>query len=99
VIAGNLQSKALLARAAWAFRRSTRFPLVPFAAPAWVSGPDMSDNWSFWHHGYPALMVTDTSFLRNPHYHKPTDRPETLHYPAMTKVVGGVAAVIARLAG
>jgi Zn-dependent M28 family amino/carboxypeptidase len=29
----------------------------------------LSDNASFWDRGYPALMITDTAFLRNPHYH------------------------------
>ena len=38
----------------------------------------LSDHSPFWDAGYSALMVTDTSFLRNPHYHLPSDTLETL---------------------
>lgn len=38
----------------------------------------LSDHSPFWDAGYPALMVTDTSFMRNPHYHMPSDTIETL---------------------
>jgi Zn-dependent M28 family amino/carboxypeptidase len=99
VICGNLTSKALLARTAWGFHRSgARFPMIPFPSPRKVVGPDMSDHRSFWQCGYPAVMVTDTSFLRNPNYHRMTDLPETLNYPAMTRVVRGVTSSLARLA-
>jgi len=59
----------------------------------------LSDNSSFWDQGYPALMVTDTSFLRNPHYHLPGDVPETLDYPRMAQAALGVAGAISSLAG
>jgi hypothetical protein len=57
----------------------------------------LSDHSSFWDAGYPALMVTDTSFYRNPHYHKPTDTPDTLDYPFLARVTAGVCAAIGRL--
>jgi hypothetical protein len=48
-------------------------------APAlFVVGVDFSDHRSFYCWGYEAVMVTDTAFYRNPHYHKPSDRPHTL---------------------
>ena len=59
----------------------------------------LSDNSSFWDQGYPALMLTDTSFLRNPNYHMAGDTPETLDYEAMTQVTLGVAGPIKRLLG
>ncbi|MGH7370188.1 MAG: M20/M25/M40 family metallo-hydrolase, partial [Candidatus Methylomirabilaceae bacterium] len=40
-----------------------------------------SDHAPFWDAGYPAVMITDTSFLRNPHYHLPTDTLDTLDLP------------------
>lgn len=98
-ICGNLQSANLLRKVAWSFWRSVRFPMLPFLSPRGESGTNMSDNWSFWECGYPALMITDTSFLRNPHYHKPGDLPKTLHFPAMTRVVKGLAGAVARLGG
>jgi Zn-dependent M28 family amino/carboxypeptidase len=38
-----------------------------------------SDHAPFWDAGYPAVMITDTAFLRNPHYHLPTDTLDTLN--------------------
>lgn len=38
----------------------------------------LSDHSPFWDAGYPAVMITDTSFMRNPHYHMPSDTIETL---------------------
>lgn len=38
----------------------------------------LSDHAPFWDSGIPAVMVTDTAFFRNPHYHQPSDTLETL---------------------
>jgi hypothetical protein len=57
----------------------------------------LSDHASFWDRGYPALMITDTSFMRNPHYHRPTDTPDTLDYPFLAKVTAGVCDAVWRL--
>ena len=38
-------------------------------APSIVPGIDFSDHRSYWLHGYNAVMITDTAFLRYPHYH------------------------------
>jgi hypothetical protein len=45
-----------------------------------------SDHAPFWREGIPALMWTDTSEFRNPHYHLPTDTPETLDYEYLAGV-------------
>jgi len=94
---GNLSSWKL----AWSFRRGfkrgTRLPLLSLVLPERVNEIRLSDNSSYWDQGYPALMLTDTSFLRNPHYHMASDLPETLDYRRMTLVTEGVAAAIKRL--
>ena len=56
-----------------------------------------SDHSPFWDRGFPAVMVTDTSFLRNPHYHQATDTPDTLDYEFLAKVTEGVCAAVWRL--
>ena len=50
----------------------------------------LSDHSPFWDLGYNAMMVTDTSFMRNPHYHKMSDTVETLDLPFFTSVVNGL---------
>jgi Zn-dependent M28 family amino/carboxypeptidase len=47
----------------------------------------LSDHASFWDAGLPALMVTDTAFFRNPHYHLPTDTIDTLDFTFMAELV------------
>lgn len=56
-----------------------------------------SDHAPFWDRGYPALMLTDTAPLRNPHYHRPTDAPETLDYTFLTNVTRALLAALASL--
>jgi len=58
---------------------------------------DMSDQWCYWKHGFPAVMLTDTSFLRNPNYHKQTDLPHTLNYEKMSQIIKGVVASVTNL--
>jgi Zn-dependent M28 family amino/carboxypeptidase len=55
-----------------------------------VPATRLSDHSSFWDCGYRALMVTDTAFLRNPHYHKPSDTLETLDLDFVTKICQGL---------
>lgn len=59
----------------------------------------LSDNASFWDQRYPSLMITDTAFLRNPHYHRETDRADTLDYRFMASVARAVLASVTDLAG
>ena len=47
----------------------------------------MSDQRSFWEFGIPALMINDTSFIRNPHYHMSSDKMKTLSFDHMAEVV------------
>ena len=46
----------------------------------------LSDHTPFWYQGIGAVMVTDTAFLRNPHYHRPSDVPSTLDATFFTAV-------------
>jgi hypothetical protein len=59
--------------------------LIPAALPQrFCTG--LSDHWSYWQCGYPAVMATDTALYRNPNYHEPTDTPDTLDYPRLAAV-------------
>jgi len=54
----------------------------------------LSDHSPFWDEGYNAVMVTDTSFMRNPHYHRPSDTIETLDLAFLEAVINGLDAAI-----
>lgn len=47
----------------------------------------LSDQRNYWVFGYNGLMINDTSFIRNPHYHKKSDTIKTLDFNKMTAVV------------
>ncbi len=47
----------------------------------------LSDQSSYWRFNYPALMINDTAFVRNPNYHQKTDTIDTLDFDKMTAVV------------
>ncbi|MBD2136184.1 M28 family peptidase [Anabaena sp. FACHB-1237] len=49
-----------------------------------------SDHSPFWDQGYPAIMVTDTAFMRNPHYHQPSDTIDSLDLDFLTGVCSGL---------
>jgi hypothetical protein len=57
----------------------------------------LSDHSPFWDEGFQALMVTDTSFLRNPNYHLASDRMETLDFEFMQKVAIGICYSVTEL--
>jgi Zn-dependent M28 family amino/carboxypeptidase len=50
----------------------------------------LSDHSPFWDRGYRAMMVTDTAFMRNPHYHKTSDRIETLNLDFLSGICQGL---------
>jgi Zn-dependent M28 family amino/carboxypeptidase len=67
------------------------------AVPA-VGNFARSDHFSFWEKGLPAIMVTDSANLRNPHYHQASDTPETLDYLRLADIVAATAVALARTA-
>ncbi|MDK6079063.1 M28 family peptidase [Massilia varians] len=96
---GTLESSALVSQALAAFKAQSDFPAEGLAAPAHVMGVTLSDHSSYNRHGYPALMITDTAFLRYPYYHTAEDTPDKLDYASMARVVKGLARTMESLAG
>lgn len=50
----------------------------------------LSDHTPFWFKNVGAVMVTDTAFLRNPHYHRISDTPDTFDrtfFQGVTQIV------------
>ena len=92
-IIGRIDDAAMTRRLKAAMLGAADLPVHSMNAFALIPGVDFSDHRSYWAEGYPALMVTDTAFYRNPHYHRGTDTADRLDYVRMTKVVQGVYAL------
>lgn len=95
---GTLESSELVRKTLAAFKAASRFPAEGLAAAAYVEGVTWSDHTSYNRHGYPAIMITDTAFLRYPYYHTAEDTPDKLDYQGMARVVEGLAKVIEGIA-
>ena len=72
--------------------------VASITAPRSLGGVDLSDHRCFWDAGFPALMITDTAFFRNPNYHTSDDTPDTLDYEKMALVVEQCLAAVLALA-
>jgi len=93
----NVPSRALLRRSIAFFRKHAGVPSEGAALPSFIPGVSWSDQWAFWQHGYPGIMITDTAPFRYPHYHSATDTPDRLDYDRFALVVSGVQKVIEEL--
>lgn len=58
-----------------------------------------SDHAPFWKAGIPAIMWTDTSEFRNPHYHQASDTPDTLDYDFLADATRLALARVAAMRG
>ena len=96
-LAGNRRSRSLLETVAYAIRSIDGLPVETLVLPGngWIF-PEarLSDHSPFWDRGYPALLVTDTAFFRNPNYHQPSDTVETLDLAFLEKVTQGLISTI-----
>lgn len=79
-VVGNYRLREYVGKVTKQLKKYCRFPVRSIALFDFITGVDFSDHWSFWQVGFPALMVSDTSFYRYPHYHKNSDTFEKLDY-------------------
>ncbi len=99
-LAANARSRALLTTVAEAMRTVPALPVETIMIPGSggvVHESRLPDHAPFWDQGYPALLVTDTSFFRNPHYHQVSDTVDTLDLTFLTKVTQGLVAAVETL--
>jgi hypothetical protein len=97
-VVGKLGQGGLVRRIKRAMRSASDLDVRSLTGPAWIPGVDFSDHWSYWSHGYTAVMVTDTAFYRNDRYHTARDTPDSLDYARMANVVEGVYQAVLALA-
>ena len=96
-VVGELFDRSNVRRVKSLMQSAGDLPVYSLNAPAFIPEAGFSDHRSYWEQGLPAVMVTDTAFLRNPNYHKHTDTPDTLDYERMAKVVQGLYEVATKL--
>jgi Zn-dependent M28 family amino/carboxypeptidase len=89
-VVGNLKSKALVKQVKNGLKTGCSVPVETLTAPSIVPGVSLSDHASFWKEGYPAIMITDSAFYRNPNYHQSTDTKDTLNYQTMAELLKGL---------
>jgi Zn-dependent M28 family amino/carboxypeptidase len=101
-LVGNRRSRTLLEAFVTSSRRAVPALPVETLEVKWnghlLPIVRLSDHAPFWDAGFPAVMITDTAFLRNPHYHQPSDTLDTLDFPFLTQVAAATAAAAADLA-
>jgi hypothetical protein len=96
-VIGRTTDGALTREVKAAMQGASDLPVYSLNAPAAMTGVDFSDQRSYWAEGYPGLMITDTAFYRNPHYHEKTDTADTLDYARLAQVVQGTQAAVRAL--
>lgn len=95
-LVGNIRTHGILKNVRAAMRTVCSIGVEGLTAPGFLPPIFLSDHSSFWKYSFPALMVTDTAFQRNPHYHRAGDTAATLNYDFLAEVVAGMCeAVIA----
>lgn len=89
-IVGNFKSGPFTSSLYYAFQKNKDLPVVKLRVPlnGWIlPSVRLSDHASFWDKGYNAVMVTDSAFFRNPHYHLASDTMEKLDFKFMAELV------------
>ncbi len=103
-VVGNELSKGLIDGFTLAVERyGVDLPFAELTVPGngeMLPDSRRSDHASFWDEGFRAIMLTDTTNFRSPHYHRPTDTLETLNLEFAAKVCcasAGLTIDLARL--
>ena len=89
-IVGNFKSRDFTGQLYQAFARHPALPVIKQTVPfsGWfMPSVRLSDHSSFWDQGYRAVMITDTAYFRNPHYHLASDTMDKLDFSFMAEVV------------
>jgi Zn-dependent M28 family amino/carboxypeptidase len=89
-VIGNFSSRRLVYDVADSLKKEGSLSVKTMATFSYFPGVDFSDHRSFWKQGYPAVMITDTAFFRNPNYHGETDTIETLDFKKMEVLLWGL---------
>jgi aminopeptidase YwaD len=99
-VIGNFHSKNLLDNVSHAMKTVQNLPVETLLVPenGKILPPvRLSDHAPFWDLGFEALLVTDTSWFRNPNYHQKSDTLDTLNLDFLARVGEGVAHALRKI--
>lgn len=96
---GNQASQQIARQIANFLRQPLLIKTEAYIPHSYSAEIELSDHASFWKQNYPAVMITDTAFYRNPHYHEPTDTIDTLNFRYFTRVVFSLSQTLIQLDG
>jgi Zn-dependent M28 family amino/carboxypeptidase len=89
-IVGNIRTRRFVKAVKAVMSEVCAVGVESLSAPGFIPPLYLSDHSSFWKQRYPALMITDTAFLRNPNYHNQGDIDQTLNYGFLAEAVKGI---------
>jgi hypothetical protein len=85
-VVGDLGSSSQIQFVKQRLLASRALPVTAFRAPSAIPGVHWSDHISFRKLGLAGVLVTDTAFMRYPHYHTAEDTPDKLDYFRMSRL-------------
>ena len=90
IVVGKTGQEAFTAKIKQLMKPHAKVGVESINLPTSMGLAGLSDHRNYWPYGIDAVMINDTSFLRNPHYHKKSDTIDTLNFDKMAEVVKGV---------
>ncbi|MDX5422975.1 MAG: M28 family peptidase [Hymenobacteraceae bacterium] len=97
VVVGKQGQEAFTAHVRDLMRQHTAVAVHSVNLPEGFGLVGLSDHRNYWRYGINAVMINDSSFLRNPHYHQASDTIDTLDFDKMEAVVKGAYKAVIRL--
>lgn len=97
VVVGKTGQEAYTQQMRDLMRQHTDIDVQSVNLPAGFGLVGLSDHRNYWTYDINAIMINDSSFLRNPHYNQTSDTIDTLDFDRMAAVVQGVYGALIRL--
>ena len=89
IVAGRSHQKKFAETVTGLISEKCSVPVFTVTDPRLNSLLELSDHQNYWNYGFNAVMINDTSMLRNKNYHGEGDTIEKLDFGRMAQVVNG----------
>jgi len=89
IVAGKNEQEDFGQKIAMNIQQNSNIETIFIADPRLDELLGLSDHFNYWKYGFNAVMINDTSFMRNPNYHQSSDTIDTLDFDKMAEVING----------